>query len=135
MMALIAVSICTSFYFYTNSDSDMCDMSMRLAAVEGQETNMYTVQLTMAVSFAVSSILIGKISNIVDNRLLFSSSFILLASALLILDEKIALLNYLSVVFMGCSLAAVVVPTIPELIDSMKTELRIESEKQGSILT
>ena len=96
---------------------------------------MYTVQLTMAVSFAVSSILIGKISNIVDNRLLFSSSFILLASALLILDEKIALLNYLSVVFMGCSLAAVVVPTIPELIDSMKTELRIESEKQGSILT
>ena len=89
----------------------------------------------MAVSFAVSSILIGKISNIVDNRLLFSSSFILLASALLILDEKIALLNYLSVVFMGCSLAAVVVPTIPELIDSMKTELRIESEKQGSILT
>ena len=135
MMALIAVSICTSFYFYTNSDSDMCDMSMRLAAVVGQETNMYTVQLTMAVSFAVSSILIGKISNIVDNRLLFSSSFILLASALLILDEKIALLNYLSVVFMGCSLAAVVVPTIPELIDSMKTELRIESEKQGSILT
>ena len=96
---------------------------------------MYTVQLTMAVSFAVSSILIGKISNIVDNRLLFSSSFILLASAMLILDEKIALLNYLSVVFMGCSLAAVVVPTIPELIDSMKTELRIESEKQGSILT
>ena len=96
---------------------------------------MYKVQLTMAVSFAVSSILIGKISNIVDNRLLFSSSFILLASALLILDEKIALLNYLSVVFMGCSLAAVVVPTIPELIDSMKTELRIESEKQGSILT
>ena len=89
----------------------------------------------MAVSFAVSSILIGKISNIVDNRLLFSSSFILLASSLLILDEKIALLNYLSVVFMGCSLAAVVVPTIPELIDSMKTELRIESEKQGSILT
>ena len=135
MMALIAVSICTSFYFYTNSDSDMCDMSMRLTAVVGEETSMYTVQLTMAVSFAVSSILIGKISNIVDNRLLFSSSFILLASALLILDEKIALLNYLSVVFMGCSLAAVVVPTIPELIDSMKTELRIESEKQGSILT
>ena len=134
-MALIAVSICTSFYFYTNSDSDMCDMSMRLTAVVGEETSMYTVQLTMAVSFAVSSILIGKISNIVDNRLLFSSSFILLASALLILDEKIALLNYLSVVFMGCSLAAVVVPTIPELIDSMKTELRIESEKQGSILT
>ena len=134
-MALIAVSVCTSFYFYTNSDSDMCDMSMRLTAVVGEETSMYTVQLTMAVSFAVSSILIGKISNIVDNRLLFSSSFILLASALLILDEKIALLNYLSVVFMGCSLAAVVVPTIPELIDSMKTELRIESEKQGSILT
>ena len=87
MMALIAVSICTSFYFYTNSDSDMCDMSMRLTAVVGEETSMYTVQLTMAVSFAVSSILIGKISNIVDNRLLFSSSFILLASALLILDE------------------------------------------------
>ena len=89
----------------------------------------------MGVSFAASSILIGSISKLVDNRLLFSSSFLLLAIALFILDEQYVLLNYLAVALIGCSLAAAVVPTIPELIDSMKTELRIESERQGSVLT
>ena len=94
----------------------------------------------MAVAFAVSAMLFGFISTLIDNRLLFSSSFVLLAAALYILDEhqheeNRNFLNYLAITLIGCSLSAVVVPTIPELIDSMKTVLRIESEKQGSILT
>ena len=86
----------------------------------------------MAISFALTSIVIGLTYTSVDHRLIFASSFVLLAGALFTLDrhkDNPDLLNYLAVSLIGCSLAAVLVPTIPELIESMKTELRIESEK------
>ena len=92
----------------------------------------------MAITFAGTCLLIGFISKFVDHRLIFSSSFALLAAALFTLDrhqDNPHLLNYFAICLIGCSLAAALVPTIPELIESMKTELRIQSEKQGSILT
>ena len=133
-MALIAVAICATCHFYLNSG-----INLRIVSNDdGTTSNVYLVQSLMAISFALTSIMIGFISKLVDHRLIFSSSFVLIAGALFTLDrhkDNPNLLNYLAVSLIGCSLAAVLVPTIPELIESMKTELRIESEKQGSVLT
>ena len=132
VMALAAVAICATCHFYLNSD-----INLRIVSNDGT-ANVYLVQSLMAIAFAITSILIGYISKLVDHRIIFSTSFVLLAGGLFTLDrhkDNPCLLNYLAVSLIGCSLAAVVVPTIPELIESMKTELRIESEKQGSILT
>ena len=97
-----------------------------------------TMQALMAGSFALTCVFIGLISKLVDHRLIFSSSFVLMAGSLFTLDrheQHVCWLNYLAVCLAGCSFAAILVPTVPELISAMKTELRIESEKQGSILT
>ena len=85
VMALIAVSICASFHFYINSDTD--DASDKLTTLYGTDLSMYAIQLTLAVAFAASAMLFGFISTLIDNRLLFSSSFVFLAGALYILDE------------------------------------------------
>ena len=122
VMALVAVSICATCHFYLNSD-----INQRIVSDDGA-ANVYLVQSLMAIMFAITSILIGSISDRVDHRFIFSTSFVMLAGALFTLDRHEDVpgpVNYLAVSLIGCSLAAVVVPTIPELIESMKTELRI----------